>query len=711
MLVGENVSSRVAEEIYWYSRIRPSKLMEIYVALVSIVNIFVSIIVLYILTQPLAFYDNFTLSGFISPLRYSIFVGGVSVKYPVLESMSIVSRLVLVFNILTLVLSILTYYSTRVKFRTWIGLLPVASGLNALILSLLYSILRVFVQDILAVIPHTVRLDNYVADFKIPPPEIQYTWTYYLTRYSLVFLILNTILLFFTTSILLYLLINPKPPVLLKTRKKLSIFRKLAKFRKKFLPIVLFTVLLTAFHIYSYVYSYRYLSSGVEIKKPTVWFEDPGVPGVYVELYSDKTRALVEVDYFETRLALINRSGFSFDLRVESVVYENFVPYAETGCNYYVGPDGVEIIVTGNPAGGLYRGCGLRYRDTVKARDYSVVFVMKTSDTTPVDGIRGVIFMETATGYYYVAGVKNNATGWFFGIYEYRGRTIREPGGPVLPVIVDRAIPSVRDRWVSVSFSLTYLDGAVYMRAWIFDYTTGSLISYVEKTVINPIRVDSFGIGVYQIRGRPSAVFQMIGFTTEYRVVIIRGLKHCCYVYIYDSSGNLVGETHVPEDNVAVITLRNSAVVDGTIRAVCNDKEYVFDADVILGGDVYELRLVFRGVVLEIHTSTNLEFNGFLSLSNVSCIGDIHCVEIALANLTKVSYLNITIVGYNGEAVVLQPYTEELLFKRREHTLVGYIIVEIETYLQSYCEINLQFNFQYGKGIYGSLVATLRFST
>ncbi|MEM4570289.1 MAG: hypothetical protein QXE66_03165, partial [Desulfurococcaceae archaeon] len=303
-----------------------------------------------------------------------------------------------------------------------------------------------------------------------------------------------------------------------------------SRYFRWFYAVALASALLIAYIATATIFVYRGMDSYVNVEKPVVWFEDPLYPNVYVALYDYKTRANVEVYANNVGSRLLNRTGYWFDLRNESVVYEYFEPWG-SGCSYEVTPDGTSIRVVGNPGGGLYGGCTLRYKHRVEVVNLTATFTMKTDNTSPDDGIRGAVLVNSTTGYYYMAGLKNNKTGWFFGVYKYTGTTIKEPGGPVLPALWDVLImDQVPGVWFTITVSYTvYPNGTVAVSARLYNATGGGyLVSSFTVMDPNPIPgLDTFGVAAYQIRGRSSAVFQVVGFTKDTYVVALRGLTYC----------------------------------------------------------------------------------------------------------------------------------------------------------------------------------------
>jgi hypothetical protein len=300
--------------------------------------------------------------------------------------------------------------------------------------------------------------------------------------------------------------------------------------------------------------------------------------------------------------------------------------------------------------------------------------------------------------------------GGFFGIYKYTGRAIREPGGPVIPALRDTRITGrVTGIWFSISITQTiYPNGTLIVRAWLYNVTGGGrLVAYVEAVDRSPIYADNFGLTVYQIRNQPSAVFQIIGFTTQIYTIIVRGLTYCCYVYIYDSAGNLLGSGHVNEAGVAEIMLTNPSVGNATISVSCNGYTYNYTQHVLLGGDVYELYYWFEGPVLAVYTDIlNTSFTGWLRVHSVSCSGSIYYIKVWLVNQTSTS-TRVNITQVDGYLLVHPEETSLLVFTPGSTGWAGNVTLRAELYYRARCTLQVSFYFNYTSAAVGELRATL----
>lgn len=478
--------------------------------------------------------------------------------------------------------------------------------------------------------------------------------------------------------------------------------------RKKYL--MLFTLLIITISVGGSALVVRRMSTTMMVHPPIVWFEDPFYPGVLALLYNYKTRAEVYVNTTITGLRILNRTGHVYDLRDSNTVYTYFEEWGR-GCSYYITPDGARIEVTGNPTGGLYGGCVLRYRYPLDVVNLTAAFTMKTDDTGARYGIRGVVLANATNGYYYMIGLKNNRTGWFFGVYKYNGTTITEPGGPSLPALLDTGVLGyVPGMWFNVIASyIVYPNGTIAIRAWLYNVTAGgTLVSSIS--VIDPVpipRPNTFGVSVYQIINQPSAVFQMVAFTRHYNLVITRGLRYCCHVYVYDSGGMVVGNAHVNETGIAEVVLSTSIVLNGTIKVICGEHSWNIQARLLIGGDVYEIYFAFEGPILRVYTNTTNAFTGWLVLSNYTCIGSIYIFQVGLANQTYTTRENITLLSYNETPVVTSPETERIVFAPLVTGWVGNVTARSELYYNATCTLTMRFHYNFTVAAIGTHVINL----
>lgn len=210
----------VREEIEWYWWTRLGRLGRGYLLLSSLLAVGSSLVTMYILFQPLVYYDGYQLSGFIAPLRYSLSVAGVPVRYPVLDSLFTISVFMYLFALITLSFGILGVIGVFKEWRTWIAYTVASTGSASLLVSLLYSLLRVYSLNVIPSLPYTITVYSVGGGIIIlNPPKTTYTWVYWLPWRPLYFFIVYTLLIAFTAGSLILLLLNPKPPVT-KTKPK-----------------------------------------------------------------------------------------------------------------------------------------------------------------------------------------------------------------------------------------------------------------------------------------------------------------------------------------------------------------------------------------------------------------------------------------------------------------------------------------------------------
>jgi len=212
----------VREEIEWYWWTRLGRLGRGYLLLSSLLAVVSSLVTMYILFQPLVYYDGFQLSGFIAPLRYSLSIAGEPARYPVLDSLSVISIFMYLFALITLSFGVLGVIGVFKKWRTWTAFTVASTSSASLLVSLLYSLLRVYSLNVIPSLPYTITVYS-VGGGRIilNPPRTTYTWVYWLPWRPLYFFIAYTLLIAFTAGSLVLLVLNPKPPVVKsKPRRK-----------------------------------------------------------------------------------------------------------------------------------------------------------------------------------------------------------------------------------------------------------------------------------------------------------------------------------------------------------------------------------------------------------------------------------------------------------------------------------------------------------
>jgi len=216
----------VREEVEWYWRARLGRLGGIYLAFSSLLAAASSIFVIYILLQPLVEYRGFTLSGFISSLRYSLYIVNNPARYPVLDSLSVVSTFIYLFALITLSLSVLGVIGVFKEWRSWVAFVPASTGSASLLVSLLYSLLRVYVRDVIPSIPYTITVEAAGGRVYLEPPSTTYTWIYWLAWRPQYFFVAFNLLIALSAGSLVILILKPKPPVTLKNMKKKKLHQK-----------------------------------------------------------------------------------------------------------------------------------------------------------------------------------------------------------------------------------------------------------------------------------------------------------------------------------------------------------------------------------------------------------------------------------------------------------------------------------------------------
>jgi hypothetical protein len=204
----------VREEITWYWGTRFGRLSKAYLVLSSTLALVASIMVIYILLQPLVVYDGFTLSGYVSPLTYELrFVDRVA-TYPFLDSLNAISVFMLLFALTTSILGVLGVIGVYMEWRTWVAFVPASTASASLLISILYSLLRLASMDAIPTIPYTITVSSAGGGrIYLYPPKANYTWIYYLPWRPVYFFIAFNLLIALTAGSLVNLILKPKPPV------------------------------------------------------------------------------------------------------------------------------------------------------------------------------------------------------------------------------------------------------------------------------------------------------------------------------------------------------------------------------------------------------------------------------------------------------------------------------------------------------------------
>jgi len=204
----------VSEEIEWYWRVRFGRISRAYIAFTCLLSLFISLLTIIILFHPLVIYYGFALSGYVAPLSYNLKVAGLPVRYPFLDSLNVISVFTLVFALVTCVLSILGLIGVRKRWRSRVAYAPASTASSALLVSLLYSLLRYASLSAIPALPYTVMVTGApTGRMYLDPPRPVYTWVYYLPWRPLYFFLAFNLLVAFTAGSLVILLLNPRPPV------------------------------------------------------------------------------------------------------------------------------------------------------------------------------------------------------------------------------------------------------------------------------------------------------------------------------------------------------------------------------------------------------------------------------------------------------------------------------------------------------------------
>jgi len=201
---------RVAEDLEWYWRVRLGRLGRAYLAFTCVLGLSVSALTAYVLLHPLVTYEGFTLSGYVAPIRYDLRVAGYPVTYPFLDSLSTISAFTLMFAVAVGSISALGLVGVRRRWRTWVALAPASTASSALLVSLLYSVLRFASLDAIPTLRYTVTATSTTGRLLLDPPKTTYSWTYYLPWRPVYFLTAFNALLILTAVSAAILLMKPR---------------------------------------------------------------------------------------------------------------------------------------------------------------------------------------------------------------------------------------------------------------------------------------------------------------------------------------------------------------------------------------------------------------------------------------------------------------------------------------------------------------------
>jgi len=204
---------RVAEDLEWYWRVRLGRLGKAYLQATCVLGLLTSAITAYALLTPLVTYEGFALSGYVAPIRYELRVAGYGVTYPFLDSLSTISTFTLAFAVAVGSVSVLGLVGVRRRWRTWVALAPASTASSALLVSLLYSVLRFASLDAIPALRYTVTATSTAGRLLLDPPKAAYSWTYYLPWRPVHFLVASNALLILTAVSVAILLTRPREVV------------------------------------------------------------------------------------------------------------------------------------------------------------------------------------------------------------------------------------------------------------------------------------------------------------------------------------------------------------------------------------------------------------------------------------------------------------------------------------------------------------------
>lgn len=213
--MGNQLIESVKRELYQYVRVQPGPIIRTLTYASILLTLTTSLLFIYVLSTPMVEFDGLTLRGYVSPLHYNLYLDNKSASYPHIDSVVTISRLTLIYGlaIVALTLYALLGYK-RWKTRSTLVLFAFSSISAYMFLGVVYSVLRVLAYDIVPGLPFTVYAVVKGGRLIPDPPLMSPTWTYYLPRYPLIFVILSIALFLVGSGLLVALALTPSPPAL-----------------------------------------------------------------------------------------------------------------------------------------------------------------------------------------------------------------------------------------------------------------------------------------------------------------------------------------------------------------------------------------------------------------------------------------------------------------------------------------------------------------
>lgn len=201
---------RLLDEVKSYWVIRRRALRAIPLA-GSALAFIISCLIVLVLISPIAYFNGPIITGAVYFMYYELYVRGSSARYPFLDSAINASRVAFVYAIVVAITGAISAIKLRRGQRAWASFSVVSSLAAALLILLLFSILRLFIYDAIPVIQYTVVIPLTGGVLYPSPPDVSYAWPRALAAYPIFFFLLYFALISFSVITAIILLYKPAP--------------------------------------------------------------------------------------------------------------------------------------------------------------------------------------------------------------------------------------------------------------------------------------------------------------------------------------------------------------------------------------------------------------------------------------------------------------------------------------------------------------------
>lgn len=183
---------------------------KVVIYLTAALSLAASLLVPLATATPIAIFEGFTASGMVSLLRYELRVGGEEVTLRPLESVSFIAYVLWIgaAALAALSLASIGIVSRKQAEATLLELVPASACIASLNLTILYSLLRVTIDDVLPYIPTKYSVRTAAGSLILHSASSAHGWPYVLyTRYRLL-LILSAAMLLALAAASLYIILR-----------------------------------------------------------------------------------------------------------------------------------------------------------------------------------------------------------------------------------------------------------------------------------------------------------------------------------------------------------------------------------------------------------------------------------------------------------------------------------------------------------------------